>query len=667
MRLDDIGCLMRLIPRFRFRKDFFNKLRRLILRPAKKATLSDLLCQDMAGTSLAEKMYWVEQILHWLSRETTDSSDARFRFFLSTLDKNPEWKKHFERTVSVILAEGRFLGLFSQVGLAVDHGLWGDTMNRFIRKLLPAGGSTDFREMLLNALSTEEHIGQIDAISDEILLGMRDLICIPENAHVWNDLRGEAREALLFLCTHVAHYGLSADIRRRLPRTDKISASPFYKLGQAVLSEERQATESALLECGRSVEAVYKSLEETGVSVDAVNRLETLSAMLEQIGRITALNQPAPALVKAREIVEFLTIAITSGLRGRAVLGHVRRHFYLLSRKIVERNGQSGEHYIARTGAELALLFRSAIGGGFIVVLMTVLKTTIILSEPAPLFLATGIWIVYAWGFLAMQFTGTTLATKIPSFTASRLAGLLRTVRRRDAETFRGELRLVIRSQTIALVGNVAGVVTLALLLDYLHGLWTGGAGLMPEHYAQHVLSGLHPVISFALPLGALTGLELWLSSMVGGWFENWVVFNRLPEAIEFHFHIRKFFGDSVARRFSGWTLRHSSGIATNVSLGFLFGFVPLMGAMLGLNWNGNHVTISTAGAVFAAASVHYYFSVADALWVVLGLGLIGVLNFMVSFGLALMVAGNSQKMQVWRVLYYLRAGVGRRRRRAKA
>ena len=95
---------------------------------------------------------------------------------------------------------------------------------------------------------------------------------------------------------------------------------------------------------------------------------------------------------------------------------------------------------------------------------MTILKTGLIRSAPAPLFLATGVWIIYSAGFLTMQFTGFTLATKIPSFTASRLANLLKTVRKLNADDFRNEVRLVVKSQALAFLGNLLGVIPLSLI-----------------------------------------------------------------------------------------------------------------------------------------------------------------------------------------------------------
>jgi hypothetical protein len=43
------------------------------------------------------------------------------------------------------------------------------------------------------------------------------------------------------------------------------------------------------------------------------------------------------------------------------------------------------------------------------------------------------------------------------------------------------------------------------------------------------------PVGSGTIFFAAFTGVLLWVSSLFAGWFENWIVFRRVPEAIEHH------------------------------------------------------------------------------------------------------------------------------------
>jgi site-specific recombinase len=617
--------------------------------------LTDLLCQTISGGTLPERMFWFEQVLHWLFQGDPQKVETRFRFFFQVLDKNPEWKIQFTDTVLSVVAETRFLSFFTQVGLAVEHGLWGDIAGRVFEKIIPMVRKADFQEIFLNVFTTEERINEIESLSPETVTKIKELFSGPEALMTWPKITRQANESLLLLSSHVVHYGMSSEIRTRLPEGDRISASSFFKLAQSTAARQNEIQEGLIEECEKDVATVYESLEKNGVSVDVVNRLETITAVLLRMRRVHQLLDTKQNL--ATEVQDFVAETMKTGLLGQSVFGHVKRHFYLLSRKIVERNGNSGDHYIARSGSEMRALLSSAVGGGCIVVFMTILKTRLILLHPAPFFLASGIWIIYACGFLTMQFSGATLATKIPSFTASRLAGLLQTVRKSNADEFHAEFKLVLKSQGIALFGNLLGVIPLVLLLNYGLQFLFGISGVMDEHYAQHTLHDLNPFLSFAVFLGALTGVQLWLSSVAGGWFENWVVFKQLPEAIRTHHRFRKIFGEATANKVSDFILHHSSGVATNIALGFLFGFVPLFGTIFGANWNGNHVTISTAGAAFAVSSLNFELSGSEWSITALGLFLIAVMNFFVSFGLALWIAANAQNVKFRRALYYLSAG----------
>jgi len=614
--------------------------------------LNDILFQDVGSFPISDKMHWLEQLLQWLFQDT-EKIEIRFRFFFKVLDQNPEWKVHFQQAVIAILTNCRFLGFLTNVGYDVDHGLWSDITKRVKDKLLPSGGKVDFQDVFLAVFTTDESVSAIRAVSDETLLKIAELIRIPEASEGWARLGQQSREALLFLSTHIAHYGISSEILDRLSQADSISDSPFLRLSEALYHEDLDDLSEILNSCDHALERVYANMNATGVSVDVVNRLETLSALLTRIQRILDLQSSRTESERLANVRDFMIVVIEAGIRGRSVLSFINRHFFLLSKKIAERNGHSAEHYIAQTGSELSILFWSSIGGGGIVVLMTIFKTWLIHFNPPPFFLATGIWIIYSIGFLGMQFTGCTLATKIPSFTASRLASILKISRRNDLDGFRKEFRDTLKSQTVSLVGNILGLIPSALLLSYLFEKVFAGYALMNEPYARHILDDLHPVA--AITLGVLTGVQLWLSSLAGGWFENWLIFNRIPDAIENHDRLKRVFGETAAKRLADGLAHHASGIASNVSLGFLFGFVPLFAGLFGLNGNGHHVTISSASTVFALFDLHFAVTPAVWAWSIGGLLLVAMMNFGVSFCLALFIAGKAQRMKFRRILSYLK------------
>ena len=649
------------------------KIRKIFSTRHSDTILTELLNQSTQNMPFAEKAYWFGQVLLWLFAGGAKPGEARWRLFFNVLDKNPGWRENLRQTLNSLLIKSDFLPFFMNVGLAVEYGLWGDIANRLKEKVLPVGPTEDFQEIFLLVCRNQSDVEALRGISDATLLRIQELVMDNDGPSFWPTVVRQMSQALGFLAIHVAHYGISAEMRSRLPQESTTSELSFFRLANAVnrseiiqpttvgdahLEAQLSATLALALDhCDADVEAIYLNMEAFGVSVDIVNRLETVSAMLARMRSLRRLLSASSGMEKTLETRSFLIAAAEAGIQGRSVVNHLRRHFYLLSRKIVERNGQSGDHYIARTRKDFWSLFRSAIAGGWIVVVMTIVKSWLLQSNPAPLFLAMGVWIIYSAGFLSMQFTGCTLATKIPSFTASRLAEILKNTRKESLHGLRTEFQLIVKSQLVALLGNIFGVIPFALVLVFASRSLLNAYVFMSDGYAKHVLEGLNPFVTAAVPLGMLTGVLLWLSSIAGGWFENWVVFNGLPTSIEHGIHFKKILGASSAKKLADFTLNHSSGIATNVSLAFLFGFAPLFGALLGLNWNANHVTISTASAVFAVAT--FDFDLTHTEWVLdsLGLVLIAVMNFGISFGLALYIAGNAQKIKMRRLALYLTLG----------
>jgi site-specific recombinase len=637
------------------------QLRRIFLRDDDpQLSVNEMLSHFSSKADLSERMESLRQLLSWVFDDGPARVEVRLRFFMKALNNSAARKEQFSQAFDLTMRQCTFFRFFTAVGVTVEHGLWGDIADRLLEKFLNKGSRHDFICIILDTFKNEEIIPESKTISPQMVqdLGTLLLSCLtPETLQYMSSQR---REAHFYLATHIAHYGLSSAIQRRVKTPNVVSISPFFAITSAIRDTNIEVPIKVIDSCETELESVYSNLEHSGVSIDVVNRLETIDELLLRLKLLLKTSTGSEAL-RLEANYQLLREVADSGIRARSVTGHLARHFYLLARKVVERNGHSGEHYIARDTGEMKWLFRSAIGGGFIVVAMTVLKTLFLHTTPPPLVMALGIWIIYSAGFLSMQFTGATLATKIPSFTASKLASFLNRSSSVDLPGFRYQVRQVLKSQGVALAGNIIGVIPLVLLFNYILKAVFASPGLMSTNYAQHVIHDLHPLLSFAIPLGALTGLQLWLSSIFGGWLENWVVYNRIPEAISMHYRLRKVLGHEKAQKIAHWILDESSGIGTNISLAFLFGISPLLGQLLSLDWNGHHVTISTASAFFALSSLHFQIGWVDVLAITSGLLLIGVMNFLVSFMMALFVAASARRLQFWRMLYYLRISFSRK------
>lgn len=316
-----------------------------------------------------------------------------------------------------------------------------------------------------------------------------------------------------------------------------------------------------------------------------------------------------------------------------------------LSRKIAERSGKTGEHYITSNKKEYFYLFRCAAGGGIITAFTTLIKFFIVGSRLPHFFEGLFASINYAVSFVFIQLCGFTLATKQPSMTAAALAGKLHDITGISSlNNFVDEVTKLTRSQFSAILGNIILVVPISLLIDLLYKVTTGRSAITQEKaYATiHSFSILGPSIFYAI----FTGFLLWLSSIIAGWVENWAVYRRLPEAIAKNKRLIFLFGEDKSKKMSEFFANNISGFGGNISLGFMLGMTPQLGNFFGILLDIRHVTLASGGFAFALSALN--FSNVDKFEIIsacLGITMIGLINVSVSFALALSVAISARKI----------------------
>jgi site-specific recombinase len=173
------------------------------------------------------------------------------------------------------------------------------------------------------------------------------------------------------------------------------------------------------------------------------------------------------------------------------------------------------------------------------------------------------------------------------------------------------------------------------------------------------VLHSLDPLSTGTVFFAALTGVLLWSSSIAAGWLENWAVYRRLPEAIAQH-RIGRFVGRRVMTWWSNVFLRNVSGFGGNVALGVLLAMTPVIGKFFGVPLDVRHITLSTGALAFAVSSLGGEAVALGLPQAVFGIAVIGMLNFGVSFLLALGVALRAREVNRSDSLRLLRAVLAR-------
>ncbi|MBK6826458.1 MAG: hypothetical protein IPG86_06165 [Chitinophagaceae bacterium] len=141
-----------------------------------------------------------------------------------------------------------------------------------------------------------------------------------------------------------------------------------------------------------------------------------------------------------------------------------------LAYQIAEHKGNKGSKYITVTRKEYFKMIASAMWGGFIISFIAIFKNLINKLQLAPFPAGFLFSVNYSAGFILIEETGSTLATKQPAFTASAVASSLdskKTEGEPDLDNLAVTVARVLRSQIASFFGNLIIVFPLTFLLAW--------------------------------------------------------------------------------------------------------------------------------------------------------------------------------------------------------
>ncbi len=631
--------------------------------------LTALLKASAQPAHLAQRHLWLIRLLAWLrhneAQEKASSAGpsaapelTRVRHLLNVLDQNPAHRLTVQALLRDFWHDIDATTLLADYGFSPRMSLRSELWLRLTSRLLPATPDTRDLGALFDLLFKGDDDTWIEAIDTATLNRLADLLW---PSALSAELTAQGQQVLLgsmsSLAAAIAAAGLSGPLRRRMD-INLLADSPFHQLG-AALERLRQAMQQnnhaaslreatylrALLDaCRRAADSVQDHLEEFGVSVDIVFECDQLRG---RTLRLEALLDVALARDQALALHGVVVMLLRDFLQQRSLSALVQRHTQQLARRVAERNAEVGEHYITRTRREYLSMFTRALGGGIVVAGTTFVKFALAGLALLPFWDGMASGLNYAASFVLIMMLHLTLATKQPAMTAPALATkLAQSATPEGLNGFVDAVAQLIRSQVAGVFGNLAAVVPTVLLLQWACTAMMGSA-LVSEAATANTLHSLHALGPTAL-FAALTGVLLFLSSAVAGWAENWFVFRRLDSAIAWNPRIVANLGEARAQRWSLWWRKNISGVAGNVALGLMLGLVPVLLNFVGLGLEVRHVTLS-AGLIAAAAGARGVAVVDDPAlwWAVAAVPLIGLLNLVVSFSLAFMLAMRSRGIRL--------------------
>ena len=602
---------------------------------------------------LATRHVWLIDLLAWLrgDEESVEASLARLQTFIDAVQAQPGLETRLKAWWQTLVQTVDVTTLLADFGFAPRTAFFSELAGRLRRKMLPGTPETiDAAELFPLALGSRFDAQWLAAIPEAQVDQLVGLLSsnVRTDTLLWQH---HVMDALTYCTAQIRATGFAPELRLRMDRgTDDDRA--FHPLSND-LAELRQiffdpaqgddelkaaiAKLRARLEtCRQAVNGVYTHLEENGISVGMVFMLRQLR---ERIVRVRELLDTLTAVLPAQAAIKLLARRVTIGQDSKSIGALISANSTLLSAKMAERSAETGEHYITRDKNEYRQMLGKAMGGGAVTALTTGLKFAVMAIGLSAFWNGFASGFVYAASFILIQLLHLTLATKQPAMTAPTMAAKLKDINSTGAiSDFVDEVTHLVRSQVAAVFGNVLMVVPAVLLVNVMVVLLAGRPMITSKDaiYVLESLTLLGPTLMWA----AFTGVILFTSSLIAGWFENWFVLHRLDSAIRYNPRFTNVLGAGRAARWSVFMRDNVSGFASNISLGFMLGLIPPFTGFFGLELQARHVTLS-AGQLAAAGATLGLDAFRQPLiwWCVAAIPLIGALNLSVSFYCAFRLA----------------------------
>lgn len=395
------------------------------------------------------------------------------------------------------------------------------------------------------------------------------------------------------------------------------------------------------------IQTLKKNAHHQGISLQLSYSLHRISQQIERLQLLFDIYL-TPKL-SALNLAKLVHQLLQNELSKNSIKQQLNDTTYLLAHQITEHESKTGEHYIAETKSDLRKMFSSSCGGGVFASLMTVIKILLHHLQFAPFWQAFAYSLNYAAGFVGIQLTHATLATKQPAMTASKIAHALDTnTTQNDVESIKG-LALMIgkvsRSQLISFAGNLLVVFPLSFAIAWLWK-YMNGTGIVSENEANKMLHDVHPFLNPTWFYACITGVFLFVSGIISGYYDNKVIYSKIPSRLRHHPTLQKILPKRILVALSNYVEHNLGSLIGNICLGFFLGTAGFLGFIFGLPFDIRHITISSGNYAIALFTLFENIKWQYALTCLGGVLGIGVFNFLISFGLAIFVAARSRKVR---------------------
>ena len=587
---------------------------------------------------------------------------TNFEVFLAYLKNNEEIKNNFRDYLFILFSNKSFAKALTDANILSENAFFPELKKRISYKFLPPVEDENtvsyiISKVLFNPKSDSNYIKNINPEDGSEFFKLMEIEKISTLPKVKKELLISAN----ILALRSVGNALEAGIAKMVPEYKNFD-NPFVALqseldsliGRFKEDENLQINSKDvdykqikiyLQQCLDFVDKAFKNASKFGIS-SKIN--QSLLKIRQQLRRIQDI---IPILVVDNEedILINSKNLVSNTLKYNSHRNNVRElvddSTRLISHLITSHTAETGTHYIATSSKEYLKMFWKASGGGIIVGFLCIFKMMMSYSHGSEFSHAVLYSLNYAFGFIIIYLLGFTLATKQPAMTAATMAKVLSDESSSDKnyKEFANLVAKLSRTQFIAFVGNVLWSFPVALAIIY------GMDWFRDENFAaakaDKLLKDLNPIESKAILHACIAGFFLFISGIISGNISNSSIFNQVPERISQSPFLNQVIGAKNSKKLSDFYTKHWAGIISNFWFGIFLGVIAPLGVFLGLDLDIRHITFSAGN--FALALYGKGFDIDTYTFVIslVTIFLIGAFNFIVSFGLSMLLAFRSRKV----------------------
>ncbi|HWU68233.1 MAG TPA: RNA methyltransferase [Stenotrophobium sp.] len=587
-------------------------------------------------------------------------AEQRLDWVIEQVRSDEQVRVALGETLRGLLLERQPARLLSESGILANEGLIGGFWRRMMQKLLPEDLRADQLKDQLDLLFHERNdYLWVEATPDVRWIELLDALDFSPGSAAKPGSAMPILEAMQVLSYRIAALGLEPELIRNEPSIERYE-SPFMtqnvELHEFITARQRAAAEKKnpdfddkqllvlLGQCEKILTRVRKQAAKSGASVSLTIVLVRLAQSIERLRLLLQLLEDVPAHELNVLRVRLFKALVRSENSRNSIRELWSQTVDLLSSRIVTNASKAGEQYITTGRAEFFKLFRSATGAGLVVVIAALAKIALMSEGRSPFAQALVYSTVYAAAFIVMYVCHFSLATKQPAMTANVIAKTIEGdgSKKNRLEALADLIVRTFRSQFIALVGNLVVVVPLTVYIAHMI-LLRDGQQYVDIEKAHHFLEDADFFSIHVWIWAATTGVCLFLTGLVSGYYDNKAAYDHIPQRVAQIRWLCRLVGKAGAQRVAGYVENHLGGLMGSIFFGVMLGSVGAVGRIFGLPIDTLHVTFTSANTAYAIVALGETLDARAILLAAAGVSVIGLMNLLVSFGLALFVAMRAQ------------------------